>query len=340
MIRLAVAGAAHGHVRYALDEADRRAGIELVALSEPHRDDRERWTPPGVPSYADHAEMLQAHTPDVVAACGVYGERADVVVEALHAGAHVIADKPLCTELEDLGRIAAAAATTGRHVSLMLEKRWYPGTLAARRLVEDGVLGTLALISSTGPHQLRRRTRPPWFFRRDSYGDLLGDLPVHDVDLVLALTGATGGTVTGVAPRRPFADAPEFCDSGALVMTAGEVTATIEAHWLWPDASTVTAPYRMRLTGTEGVADIDWWTGEVSVRTDTPDAWRPSTPAGLRPAEQALTALAAGTAPEVATAESLAASRVALLAARSAHSGSRPLNWSLPAETPSAPRLP
>ncbi|SKC72817.1 Gfo/Idh/MocA family protein [Krasilnikoviella flava] len=326
MIRVAVAGMAHPHTAYALDELE-HGPFQLVGTSDPDPAARERWTPPGVRAYADHRELLAATEPDVVAAFGVYGGRAAVVVDALRAGAHVISDKPLCTTLDDVVAIEEEVERTGRWVSVVLEKRWHPVTLAARRLLAAGALGDLALVAATGPHKLLPDTRPSWFFTRDGYGDLLGDLPVHDVDLVLALSGAASGTVSGLAPRRPLPEHPEWSDSGALLLAAGEVTATVEAHWVWPAASDVHGRYRMRLTGTLGTAELDWARDRLHVVTHDRASWDEPLGPGLRPTQDAFAAVAAGREPEVTTAASVRASRVALLAARSARHGGRVEAW-------------
>lgn len=350
MITLAIAGMAHPHADYIFDELAHRDDVQLVGLSDPD----EANLAAGVAkladlelagadvaqlaTYANHRELIDTQRPDVVAAFGVFGERADVVVAALAAGADVIADKPLCTTLADLDRIERAALATGGEVSVVFEKRWYPATLAVRRLVAEGVLGEIALVAATGPHKLRRDTRPDWFFTAEGYGDLLGDLPVHDVDLLLALTGARTGTVSGTSVRHPFAEHPDWSDAGALMLTSDDgVVATIEAHWLWPEGSDVHGEYAIRITGTGGVAEIDW--AHSTLRLTTGDS--PSTMielgAGLRPAQDVLAACAEGRRPEVGTTESIAATRIALLAARSARDGGNPVTWSVSVDDASQP---
>src|SRR5699024_12636492 len=87
--------------------------------------------------------------PDIAVVAGVYSERGRMVIDALNAGAHVIADKPLCTDLGELDEIEATAEATGKTVNLMLEKRGYPETLAAEQLVQRGDLGEILGITST-----------------------------------------------------------------------------------------------------------------------------------------------------------------------------------------------
>jgi predicted dehydrogenase len=322
VIRLAIAGMAHQHVLYILDELAFQPEVRLVAVAEPDPVLRERYArrTAGVPVYTDHQEILAQHEVDVVAISGAYTQRAAAVVDALRAGADVLADKPLCTSLDQLAAIEAAAASTGRMVSVMFEKRGYAVTLAARRLVADGVLGDLTLIASTGPHKLRHHERPAWFFKED-YGGILGDLAVHDVDMVLALTGAAGGYVVGHTGKRMYPEHPAFSDHGAMLLVAGPVSATIDVHWLAPEAATDNGKYTMRLVGTQGTAEMRWTEGELEVCTHERDVWSEELPRPYRPAQNFFDQLRARGRPEVGTAESVLATRIALLAQRSADLG-------------------
>lgn len=330
MIRVAIVGLAHPHVTYLLTEIAHRPELRLVAVAERDADLRARYlgdADADVVVHDHHDTLLTDHEVDVVAICGIYAERADAVVAALRAGAHVVADKPLCTELDQLAAIEKTAAETGRMVSVMFEKRFYPSTLAVRRLIDAGVLGVPALIASTGPHKLNRATRPDWFFRRDGYGGITGDLPVHDIDLVLLLSGATDGTVSALAGNARLPELPEFSDHTAVLLNAGDIAATIEANWLSPEAADVHGHYRMRIAGTEGTAEIDWAYNRLDVATHTRAPWQEPLGERKRAAEDFFDAVLAGTSPEVDTAASLTATGVALLAQRSADSGGEVLRW-------------
>ncbi|MBY8880300.1 Gfo/Idh/MocA family protein [Actinacidiphila acidipaludis] len=325
VLRLAIVGAAHPHVSYVLDELAHRTDVALVAVSDPDPDLAAKHAAPhGAEAYREHRRLLAAHRPDIVAVCGIYGDRAGAIVDSLDAGAHVLADKPLCTSLAELAEIEAAAARASRTVSLLLEKRHYPETLAARALLADGALGDLVQIASTGPHKLNRPSRPPWFLRRATYGGIIGDLAVHDIDLVLLLTGAREGAVSAHTDR---AD-PEFARYGAVLLTAGAATATVEVNWLTPAASPWHGDYRMRLTGTRGAAELCWAQGRLTAVTDDRAPFEVPLPPARRPAADALAALVEGRSPEVDTAASITASRVALLAQESADTGGSVRRWS------------
>lgn len=332
-MKVAILGAAHQHVDYALAEVAHRDELELVAVAEPDAALRERYLA-GVraPRYDSAQELLAAHDVDVALVAGVYSERAAATVAALQAGAHVLADKPLCTTLEQLDEVRRAIARAERHVSLVFEKRFHPATLALRRLLADGVLGRIAMVASTGPHKLNQSARPAWFLDPATYGGIAGDLPIHDIDLVLDLvakqTLAAGampsplhGTVSALAGNARPQDHPGFDDHVSLLLRAGDVLATLEANWLGPEASDVHGHYRMRVTGAQGTAEVDWAYHRLTVTTHDRPTWEEPLGPAQRPAQYFFDALLEGRAPEVSTIASLQATEVALLAQRSAEAG-------------------
>lgn len=328
-MKVAILGAAHAHVDYALQEVAHRKDLHLVGAAESDPAMREQFLGDlaDVPVYSDVDELLGNIDFDVALVAGVYRERAAATLAALNAGAHVLADKPLCTSLEDLERIEQAAAVSGKHVSVVFEKRYYPATLALRRLLDDGVLGTIALVASTGPHKLRQHTRPEWFLDPDRYGGIAGDLPIHDIDLVLQMTGATCGTVSAVTGNVRASDHPGFDDHVALLLHAGDAVATIEANWLGPEAADVHGHYRMRVAGSEGTAELDWAYHSLRVATHQRGTWEEPLGEPVRPAAYFFDALEAGEEPQISTAASLLATRVALLAQRSAETGGAQQHW-------------
>lgn len=329
MPRIAIIGAAHPHVDYVLDELTRadRADFVLVGVQDSDRAVAEHHAARfGVPAY-DRTEDLLAEGVDIAVIAGVYGARGSDVVAALRAGAHVLADKPLCTTLDELDEIEAVAAEVGRTVNLLLEKRGYPETLAALDVVRAGELGDIVGVTSSGPHKLNRDQRPAWFFDRAQYGGILADLSVHDLDAALLFAPADEGVVRG-AVSAPLDGAEGFTRYGAATLTTPNTVVSAEVSWLTPQASDVHGDYRLRLIGTRGTAEIFWARGRVEVTTEDRATRDLDLPPGLRPAEEALDAFAAGRTPAVGTRDSLAATRLALLAQESADRDGAALPWS------------
>jgi predicted dehydrogenase len=327
-LSLAIAGLRHPHIETIIDEARLRPEVKLVAIAEPEPEIRARYASSlGVPGYADHREMLDAVGVDVLGVGAVYGDRGGIVTDALLAGVHVLADKPLCTTLADLDAIERAWLGSGRHLSIAFEKRFYPPTIAATRLVAEGELGDLVMISSSAPHKLTRQRRPDWMFDRARYGGIINDLAVHDIDLLLHFSGATRGTLWAFTGNRANADRPGFSDHGLVTLRSDDgVLANVEVSWLSPEAASYHGDYRMRLVGTKGTAELLWKDDVLAVATHSRPPWLEPVGGRLRPAEDFFDALARGRPPTVTARDALAATRIGLLAQRSADER-RSVSW-------------
>jgi predicted dehydrogenase len=323
-IRLAIAGLRHPHVEGLIEEALRQdSRAELVAIAEDDSPTRARYAARlGVQSYSDYREMLQKERLDAVGVAAINGRRGRIVLDCLEAGLHVISDKPLCTSLTDLGDIQAAWKRNGRILSVMLDKRLYPPTLALKEILAAGDLGDPVLAWTSGPHRLNRPTRPDWMFRHDLYGGILNDLAIHDVDLLLWLTGARSGKVQGLTGNLGHGDVPEFEDYGQLLLKADDgLMAAAEVHWFSPEAAPYHGNYQMVLTGTKGTAELNWARNQLTVATHQapPRAIPLAQPQSV--VRDFFTAVADGTEPVVRTEEVLAATRVTLLAQTTANTG-------------------
>lgn len=316
MIRLAIAGLRHPHIDTIIAEAHVRDDVTLVGVAEPddpiRTDYAERL---GVPAVKDFHELLDKA--DVLGIGAINSDRAAIACAALDAGVHVIADKPLATTLSDVDAVQSAWRRSDRLLSVAYEKRFYPPTLAAADIMHE--LGDLAIVSASAPHKLSRERRPDWMFRHETYGGILNDLAVHDLDLFLYFTGASKGIVNAAAGNRGNADRPEFQDYGVATVQADDgPVGTFEVHWMSPEAAEYHGDYRMRLVGTDGTAELLWKDGRLEVGTHKRAPRTIPLPPGRRPAEDFFDALIAGRPPAISPNAALAATRLALWTQKSA----------------------
>jgi predicted dehydrogenase len=108
--------------------------LRVVALAEPGATARQAVAQRyGIPrAVADHRELLG--DVDALVVCSPNGTHADVVLDALEAGVHVLVEKPLCLTLADADRIVAARDRTGLVVQVGYMKRYDP---AYEALLDD-----------------------------------------------------------------------------------------------------------------------------------------------------------------------------------------------------------
>ena len=328
MLDIAIIGAAHPHVEYVLSEIAVRADVRVVAVADhdaARRTELERRT--GAPGYADPNSLLGAHPIRAAAIFTEFGLRAPIIVELLRRGIFAIADKPMAVTLAQLATIEEALA--GRNLlTLLLEKRFYPVTLALRAIIDNGELGDIVSITATGPHKLIPSRRPAWMFEPATYGGILADLTVHDIDLALWLTGYGSGTVSGWVSPTPAAGTTDFPAFGRAVLACDSGPQfAIDVDWIQPEASPRHGDYAMRISGTKGRADVLFAENRLLVETATKPRREVDLPAGASPAAFAFDHLVRGEALQIPATEALRATRIALLAQESAANGGRPVRW-------------
>src|SRR3954447_25098205 len=102
-MRLAFMGFRHGHVMPLYHAAVRDARIDVVAACEEHAPTADSVAASGVViTHRDFEQMLRDVAFAALAIGDYFGRRGAILIAALQAGKHVIADKPICTDLREL----------------------------------------------------------------------------------------------------------------------------------------------------------------------------------------------------------------------------------------------
>lgn len=143
-LRFAIVGAGviglhHGKVISELAEE-----IELVAVADTHLDKAEKITAErGGKAFSSLTEALATTDVDVVVVCTPTGRHAEVAIEALEAGRHVIIEKPAEVSLEKTDQIIEAQRRAGTMVTVISQHRFDPATEIAVAAIANGELGRL-----------------------------------------------------------------------------------------------------------------------------------------------------------------------------------------------------
>lgn len=127
-----------------------------------------------------------AHNPDVdiVIISTLHDSLAELAIEALQAGKHVLVEKPAGRNLNELMRIQEVAKTSGKCIRVGFNHRYHRAMLKARELFEAGHTGELMFIRARYGHGGRVGYEKEWRAdpQRSGGGELLDQGP-HLIDL-------------------------------------------------------------------------------------------------------------------------------------------------------------
>jgi predicted dehydrogenase len=262
-------------------------GIELagVVTRSPHRRAELAEDYPGVPVF-DSLTTLLASGVDAVTITTPPETRRELVLEAVTAGVHVVADKPFAPTAEVGLELAEAAESADVLLSVFHNRRWDADIRTLAAVIESGRLGALWRVHS------RFDLDDPSTLEAGPGGGLLRDLGSHLVDQMVWLLG----DVRSVNAHLDWVDLPEGRTDASFCLELKH-TSGVRSH---VEASKVNhlEARELRAYGTEGsyralgtdvqaqaifagqrpVDDLDEWGYEQ------PDRWgRLSTAAGEVP---------------------------------------------------------
>ena len=139
----------------------------------------------GAKAYTDYKELLADPDIDVVHVCTPNRSHSFITVDALHAGKHVMCEKPMAINSAEAKKMLDAAKETGKKLSIGYQNRFRDESLYLKKEAEDGTFGDIYYAKATA---LRRRAVPTWGVFLDEYeqgGGPLIDIGTHALDLTL-----------------------------------------------------------------------------------------------------------------------------------------------------------
>ena len=140
---------------------------------------------------------LLASEIDVVSICSYPQDHADHVVAAAAAGKHIIVEKPLVLNPEDLRRVKSAVDQAGVKCCVCFECRYASQFLVTKSQIDQGLLGEIHYgevdyFHGIGPWYGQYR----WNTRKDAGGSSLLSAGCHALDALLLCMGGDVESVT------------------------------------------------------------------------------------------------------------------------------------------------
>ncbi len=119
----------------------------LLGVSDPYPEVAARVAAlSGLPESAgatDHRPFFRNPAIDAVIVCAPTTMHADIAVEALEAGKHVLVEKPMAVTTAEAQRMNAAAAKAKRTLMVAFNHTYDPATRAVRAMIDAGELGDI-----------------------------------------------------------------------------------------------------------------------------------------------------------------------------------------------------
>lgn len=261
LIRVGLIGQ-DGHTGIILSSLPDIKNAALAAFAKSRPEDDAAWTR-NRPAFTaqtriyDHYEdMLEKEELDVVGVCLPYYENARASTEAARRGIHVISEKPVATDLADLAQLEKVIESSGIRFTSMMNMRTWPAFQAARRAVQEGLIGEPILLSSQKSYKFGGSR--PWFYReRRTYGGSIPWVGIHAIDYMRWTSRQEYAEVTGHHGNKAHPAYPGCEDhAGVLLKLANGGTALCNLDYLRPASASTHGDDRLRMAGSEGVLEV------------------------------------------------------------------------------------
>jgi len=142
-------------------------------------------------AYTDVNEMLAAEkTVDVCSVCSPNGLHAQHAITALHAGFHVLVEKPMALSVYDCGEMIKAAEKANKRLFAIKQNRFNPPVAAVKEAIDKGIFGKIYSIQlSCFWNRNKDYYENSWKGTKDLDGGTLFTQFSHFIDLLYWIIG-------------------------------------------------------------------------------------------------------------------------------------------------------
>ena len=232
---------AHATMPFFYDPPPLRTRLVGVATGRPATAEKARSQFGFDVATTDQLSLIDRDDVDIVHICTPNDLHRPALLAAIRAGKHIYCDKPLVASAAEADEVERALAGYCGTSQMTLQYRFFPATLRAKQLADEGRIGAVTHFRAAYLHagSVDRSRALNWKADATKGGGVIGDLLSHVIDLVWHLIGPLEPVhaVTRVwADRRrsledPHREIPEVAEDFAMVSmrTADGALGVIEA---------------------------------------------------------------------------------------------------------------
>ena len=130
--------------------------------------------------YSDYKEMLNNEHIDAVIICTPHFAHYEQAIACAKKGLHILCEKPLATSLEDIKKMIDECSKM--KFSVMLQRRFYPNSIAVANAIKSGALGSIIEVSLDFTCYKSPDFYNNWRGKKISGGGVLISQALHRID--------------------------------------------------------------------------------------------------------------------------------------------------------------
>ena len=165
---------------------ERVPGLKVVAAWDIRPEELEKSRESGLRTYDSLQELLDDPDTDIVTVATPNDVHKELSIACLKSGKHVICEKPVTLNAQELEQIIAVKKETGKLFSIHQNRRWDKDFLVVKRAIEEGLIGSPYFIESRVQGS-RAESFFGWRAHKQNGGGMVLDWGVHLIDQALQL---------------------------------------------------------------------------------------------------------------------------------------------------------
>lgn len=200
---------AYGHLNIPLfyDQTEFKSQITHVCTSRDATAEKGRAQVGALKAVTDFREITENPEIDIVDICTPNGSHLEALLSTMKNGKHIYCDKPLVADYAEALQVREALKDYRGTAQMTLQNRFFPATMRAKQLIEEGRIGEILEFRGAYLHSGSADPNAPLKWKLEA--GTIADLGSHILDLLHSLVGdyAELMAATHIAyPERPGLD--------------------------------------------------------------------------------------------------------------------------------------
>lgn len=173
---------------------------------------------PGIPYYRDYKKMLEEQRDiDVLNICVPNGLHAEISINALNKGMHVVCEKPMALSKREAESMLYKSLEASRHIFVVKQNRYSPPSIWLKEILDQELLGKIYVVQMNCYWNRDERYYTPnsWHGKQDLDGGTLYTQFSHFIDIMYWLFGDITN-ISGIFKDFKHEDLTDFEDAGMV----------------------------------------------------------------------------------------------------------------------------